>query len=104
MNTYQVKGIVADKTYVILNGATSISDILYYTEIVKDEEGKRYKRSQPYFELEFGGYFKLRFEMLRGTLKPHMAEGEGHTYIVYVDEPLEKSRKRIIQMFKTKKS
>ncbi len=96
----EVKGIVADKTYIILNGATEISDVLYYTETYKDSNGKKRKKMHSYFDVQFGEYSTIRFERLRDGLKPHMDDTYAHTLIVYANDSLHKVRENIISIFK----
>ncbi len=95
MITKEVKGIVADKTFVILNGVEEISPVSYYIEIVKDEKGVKHKKKHNYFEINRGDE-TIRFERLRDDLRPHRDTNYPHTLIVYTDTPIHEAREKVI--------
>lgn len=97
---FEPKGIVADKTFVILNGATAISEVEYYTEIYKDSNGKKKRKMHSCLYVEFGEYSKIRFERLREGVRQHMSSNDAHTYVLYTKDSLHKLREDIISLFK----
>lgn len=94
-----MKGVVADKTFVILDSAVAISPINHYIEIVKDESGRKFKKKHTFFNVLFKGEEVIRFERLRDGLKPNRDTNYPHTLIVYSDISITEMRENIVKLF-----
>lgn len=94
--TQNIKGVVAGKTYVILNGMKEISPISHYVETHKDEFGKKIKIKHAFFVIDYGGE-SIRFERERKDhIKPRRDINNTHCLEIYVDETLSDLRNRLI--------
>lgn len=100
VTTNAVVGVVADKTFIMLNGAKAVTDVSYYNETIKDSNGKKHHKRHSYFNVLFGDgheYSLIRFERLRNGLKPHRDIFLGNSLVVYVDEPVPEARIKVLK-------
>jgi len=94
MTQLKLNGIAVNKTFVILNGVTAISQVASYEETYKDDNGKKHKKRHTYFNLEFGSE-TIRFERVRAGKDEARKENQ-HTLVIYTDEALVKLRENIL--------
>lgn len=98
MEQLKIKGITVHNTFVVLNGATAISQVSSYEEKYKDAMGKKHIKRHTYFNLEFGTE-TTRFERIREG-KEQPSKDDSHTLVIYTNEALVKLREKILLKLK----